>query len=113
MTGLLAIDAGTGSCRAALFDLHGRQLALAQREWSHAAVNGVPGSQAFDADHNWQLICECIRECLAIWGGDPHGIAAVSSTSMREGIVLYDGRDREIWAVPNADARADREVCEL
>ena len=46
----LAIDAGTGSCRAALFDEGGRQVALAQREWSHPAAAGVPGSQVFETD---------------------------------------------------------------
>ena len=32
---LLAIDAGTGSVRAVLFDLEGRQLGCVQREWTH------------------------------------------------------------------------------
>jgi len=31
-----------------LFDLAGRQVALAQREWSHQAVDGIDGSQRFD-----------------------------------------------------------------
>ena len=60
----MAIDAGTGSCRAALFDEAGRQVALAQREWSHPAAPGVPGSQVFDTDRNWRLIGDCTREAL-------------------------------------------------
>ena len=32
---------------------------------------------------------------------------------MREGMVLYDGRGREIWACPNADSRAIEEAAEL
>ena len=45
---LLAIDAGTGSCRAVLFDTHGHQLAIGQREYSHHELPGAPGSQVFD-----------------------------------------------------------------
>ena len=39
-------------------------------------------------------------------GVGPDAIAGVSSTSMREGIVLYDAAGREIWACPNVDSRA-------
>ncbi len=40
-------------------------------------------------------------------------IAAISTTAMREGIVLYDKDGKEIWACANVDARADKEVYEL
>jgi autoinducer-2 kinase len=109
---LLAIDAGTGSCRAVLFDTGGRQVAMGQREYSHREAPGVPGSQVFDTSQNWELICACVREALeAVGGGDR--AAAVSTTSMREGMVLYDGHGREIWACPNVDSRADEEAAEL
>ena len=32
---------------------------------------------------------------------------------MREGFVVYDEDGRELWAVPNADARAQKEAKEL
>ena len=68
---LLAIDAGTGSCRAVVFDLEGTQVAIGQREYSHRPVPGVPHSQVFDTDTNWKLIGECVREVLQ--DGSPHG----------------------------------------
>jgi autoinducer-2 kinase len=108
---LLAIDAGTGSCRAVLFDAEGAQVAIAQREWSHAEQPGAPGSQVFDTDRNWTLICECVREALAT--SDASAVKAVSTTSMREGMVLYDAHGREIWACPNVDSRAGAEAAEL
>ena len=108
---LLAIDAGTGSCRAVLFDTEGLQVAIGQREYAHAEAPGVPGSQVFDTARNWALICECVREAIAGVGADR--VAAVSATSMREGMVLYDARGREIWACPNVDARAGDEAAEL
>jgi autoinducer-2 kinase len=108
---LLAVDAGTGSCRAVLFDLDGNQVAIGQREYSHREQPGVPGSQVFDTRRNWELICECVREALADNASDD--VRAVSATSMREGMVLYDARGEEIWACPNVDSRAAEEATEL
>ena len=108
---LLAIDAGTGSCRVVAFDLEGRQVAIAQREWSHAVQARVPGSQIFDTEHNWSLISACVREVLAATDAD--AVTAVAATSMREGMVLYDARGHEIWACPNVDSRAAKEAGEL
>ena len=110
---LLALDAGTGSCRAVVFETGGRQVAMAQREWSHRAMEGVPGSQVFDTATNWRLISECIRAVLQSPGIDTSAIRAVSTTSMREGMVLYDKRGRETWACPNVDSRAGTEATEL
>ena len=113
MAHLLAIDLGTGSCRAVIFATDGRQVAIGQREWSHAAVPGFPGSQVFDTAHNWRLICDCVREALASGGLTANEIGAVSATSMREGMVLYDAAGHEIWACPNVDSRAADEAAEL
>ncbi len=110
---LLAIDAGTGSCRAVLFSADGAQVGIGQREYSHPELSGVPGSQVFDTDANWRAICGCIREALAAAGASADAVKAVGATSMREGMVLYDARGREIWACPNVDSRAGEEASEL
>jgi autoinducer 2 (AI-2) kinase len=110
---LLAIDLGTGSCRAVLFGVEGEQVAIAQREWSHAQARGVPGSQIFDTERNWKLICACTQEALARGGVSASDVQAVSASSMREGIVLYDATGRETWACPNVDSRASAEATEL
>ena len=109
----LAVDLGTGSCRAVLFDEDGRQVAIGQREWSHPALPGAPGSQVFDTARNWPLVCQCIREALERSGVSADDVAAVASTSMREGMVLYDEAGREIWACPNVDSRAADQATEL
>jgi autoinducer-2 kinase len=108
---LLAIDAGTGSVRAVLFDADGGQVAIGQREYSHPELPGAPGSQVFDTVANWKLICACVREVLD--GVSPDAVKAVAATSMREGMVLYDARGDEIWACPNVDSRAGAEAAEL
>ncbi len=59
---------------------------------------------------NWQLIATCCREAIDRSGVGATGIAAVSATSMREGMVLYDRDGREIWACPNVDSRAAAEA---
>jgi autoinducer 2 (AI-2) kinase len=110
---LLAVDAGTGSCRAVLFAPDGRQVAIGQREYSHPELPGVAGSQVFDTGASWRLICDCVREALAGAGVSGSAVASVSATSMREGMVLYDGRGREIWACPNVDSRAGEQAGEL
>ena len=106
----MAIDAGTGSVRAVIFDDEGNQISVASREWIHLEVKGVPNSMSFDTQKNWELTKECIKESLALAGLTSEHIVAVSATSMREGIVLYDKDGKELWAVANVDARASNEV---
>jgi autoinducer 2 (AI-2) kinase len=110
---LLAIDAGTGSCRALLFTPEGEQVAVSLREWAHHEPPGVPGGQDFDTHANWLLIAACIRDAMSQAGATGGDVAAVSATSMREGIVLYDRAGAEIWACPNVDSRASREAEDL
>jgi len=110
---VMAIDAGTGSCRAVIFDAAGRQVALAQREWRHDPEPGVAGSQVFDTANGWDLICQCTHEALAASGLRADQVVGVSATSMREGMVLFDDRGAELWACPNADGRAGLEATEL
>jgi autoinducer 2 (AI-2) kinase len=108
MNYLLAIDAGTGSIRAVLFNTQGNQLRVAQKEWTHLEEEGVANSMSFDFETNWELTKACIQEAIA--GVDANDILALSATSMREGIVLYDNEGKELWGVANVDARASDEV---
>jgi len=107
---LMAIDAGTGSVRAVIFDTKGNQISVAQKEWIHLEVEGVPNSMTFDTETNWDLTVWCIQEALKIADLKGSDIIAVSATSMREGIVLYDKEGEALWGVANVDARADVEV---
>ncbi len=97
-TYLMALDAGTGSVRAVLFDLDGNQLGVSQQEWEHKEDPRFPGSMDFDWTHNWELASGCIRDVLAETEINPAEIAAVSTTCMREGILLYDKDYQELWA---------------
>jgi len=110
---LMAVDAGTGSVRAVIFDIDGNQKGCVQKEWRHLEDPAFPGSMNFDWTVNWQLTCSCIREVLSLSKIEANEIAAVSTTCMREGIVLYDAAGNEIWACANVDARAKDEVTQL
>ena len=92
-----------------------------RRRWRSASAStrtaelpGVPGLAGVrHRRRTGALICECIREALARAGVAADAVSAVSATSMREGMVLYDARGREIWACPNVDSRAGDEAAEL
>lgn len=110
---LMALDAGTGSVRAVIFDLDGSQIAVDQREWTHLEDPRFPGSMDFDIEKNFSLTLSCIIGAIKKAGIDGRDIAALSTTSMREGIVLYDRNKKELWACANVDARAGKEVAQL
>ena len=110
---ILTIDVGTGSGRCIIFDLEGNEIASSQQEWLPKTNPRYPGSQDFDTREAWQLLCKTINDALGQAKIKNDDIIAVTSTSMREGMVLYN-RDKEvIWACPNVDARATAEVVEM
>ncbi|MCR5288532.1 MAG: autoinducer-2 kinase [Treponema sp.] len=110
---VMAIDAGTGSVRAVIFDTKGNQIGCSQREWTHTEDPRYPGSMNFDWETNWNLAKSCISAVLKETGISNTDIAAISTTCMREGIILYDAQGKEIWACANVDARSTDEVLQL
>lgn len=106
----LVIDAGTGSGRAVVFDAKGNQLGIGQEEWTHLKEENVPGSMGFDCENNWKLLCRCIKQALKSAKIKGEQVRAVSASSMREGIVVYDKDGNEIWGVANVDSRSSKEV---
>ena len=110
MAYFLTVDAGTGSGRAIIFDTHGKQIGISQQEWSHLSEEGVPNSMGFDTKTNWGIISKCIQEAIIDANIKADEIKAVTATSMREGIVLYDKDNNALFGMANVDARADKEV---
>lgn len=110
---LLVVDVGTGSGRSLIFNGAGEQVAVAQREWTHPEDPAFEGAVDFDCAANWQLLCDCIRQSIERAGIRADEIAAVSSTSMRQGIACFDAAGEVVFAVPNIDARAGAETIEL
>jgi glycerol kinase len=89
---LLALDQGTTSSRAIVFDNEGRQCALAQREFTQYFPQ--PGWVEHDAMEIWTTQLEVAREAIARAGLKAHDIAAIGITNQRETTVVWDRRTR-------------------
>lgn len=107
---LLVLDVGTGSGRAILFNLAGELIGFKGREWQHAANPNYRGALDFDVEANWLFLVQSIREVMAKTAVSADEVKAIGITSMRHGMVCYDGKRCSIAAYPNADARAEDEV---
>lgn len=87
---LLALDQGTTSSRAILFDADGRQHALVQREFTQFYPQ--PGWVEHDADDIWRTQREVAREVLATAGIGAGEVAAIGIANQRETVVLWERR---------------------
>ena len=88
MTCLLALDQGTSSSRAIVFDLAGQVLATAQREIRQSYPE--PGWVEHDALEIWQTQLNCARQALAEAGLTARDVAAIGIANQRETTVLWD-----------------------
>lgn len=109
----LVIDLGTGSGRAAVYDVSGTELGFHSREWRHLVDPRYPGSSNFDTELNWPILCECMRGAISKSGLTPEQIGAVSVTGIRLGTVFYDKEGTVLFACTNTDTRADRQIAGL
>ena len=85
---VLALDQGTTSSRAIVFDRAGRTLAAAQREFTQHFPQ--PGWVEHDAQEIWQTQLAVAREALA--RVDAREVRAIGITNQRETTVLWDRR---------------------
>jgi glycerol kinase len=85
---VLALDQGTTSSRAILFDARGRAVASAQRELTQHFPQ--PGWVEHDPDEIWQTQLACGREALAGAGIALGDVAAIGITNQRETTLLWD-----------------------
>ncbi|HWI26427.1 MAG TPA: glycerol kinase GlpK [Stellaceae bacterium] len=87
---ILAIDQGTTSTRALLFDAEGQPVAQAQRELTQHYPQ--PGWVEHDADEIWQAALATARQALAERRLGARDVAAIGITNQRETTVLWDRR---------------------
>jgi glycerol kinase len=85
---VLAIDQGTTSSRAILFDRDGRPVAVAQREFTQHFPQ--PGWVEHDAGEIWATQQATIYEVLARARAKPSELAAIGITNQRETTLLWD-----------------------
>ncbi len=104
MAHVLALDQGTTSSRAILFDGDGNVRALAQKEFRQ--IYPRPGWVEHDAEEIWTTQIEAAAEALAEAGLAPADVAAAGITNQRETTVLWDRATGE--PVHNAIVWQDR-----
>ncbi|MGM0915239.1 MAG: glycerol kinase GlpK [Pseudomonadota bacterium] len=85
---LLAIDQGTTSTRAILFDRDGQAVATAQREFPQHFPHD--GWIEHDPEDIWETVLTTCREVLEETGVPPQEIAGVGITNQRETTLLWD-----------------------
>ena len=96
MTGarLLAIDVGTQSARAIVFDAQGRLLARAQVPFEPAYHSPQPGWAEQPADVYWSAVAECCRRLWREGPVAPGEITGLALTTQRCTVVCLDGAGR-------------------
>lgn len=85
---ILAIDQGTTSTRANLYDVDGTCLASAARELAQHFPQ--PGWVEHDAEEIWRAVAEVVPASLRQARIDADSIAGIGITNQRETVVLWD-----------------------
>ncbi len=110
-TFLLAIDAGTTSVRAIVFDAQGRIVASAQQEF--ALFYPQPGWVEQDADEIWAAVLATCRAALAQSGLVATQVAAIGIANQRETTVIWSrATGRPIHHAIVWQDRRTADVCE-
>lgn len=85
---IMAIDQGTTSSRAILFDHDSQIVASAQKEFTQYFPK--PGWVEHDASEIWLSVLAVMAECVQNSGIDPGEVAGIGITNQRETTVLWN-----------------------
>ncbi|MFO0923451.1 MAG: glycerol kinase GlpK [Pirellulales bacterium] len=88
MSWILALDQGTTSSRAILFDAHGSIQHVAQREFRQ--IYPQSGWVEHDPEEIWTSQRDVAQQVLRESGISPHDVAAVGITNQRETTIVWD-----------------------
>lgn len=108
---VLALDQGTTSSRAILFNVQGLPVAIGQKEFRQ--IYPQPGWVEHDPEEIWQSQWQSIQDCLAQARVPVEQIKAIGITNQRETTVVWDKRTGK--AVYNAivwQCRRTADVCD-
>ncbi|WP_029422805.1 glycerol kinase GlpK [Alicyclobacillus macrosporangiidus] len=109
-THVLAIDQGTTSTRAILFDHDGAIVAMAQQEFAQHYPQ--PGWVEHDPEEIWQTTLHVVRRVLADACVPPAQVAAIGITNQRETTVVWE-RDsgRPVYPAIVWQSRQTADIC--
>jgi len=101
----LGIDNGNTVSKAALFDLHGKEIAIASCKVDTRYPH--PGWTERDMELLWQSTASAIREVLANSGARPEDIVGIGNTGHGNGVYLLDKQGRALRnGIQSMDTRA-------
>jgi glycerol kinase len=108
-----ALDQGTTSSRAMIFNHEGRVVSVAQKE--HEQIYPKPGWVEHDAKEIWARSQEVLDEAMSEAGASRDDIAGLGITNQRETAVVWDRNTGEpvMNAIVWQDTRTDKLVDEL
>ena len=92
---VLAIDNGTQSVRALLFDLRGNLVAKA-RVPIEPYVSQAPGWAEQDPDVFWQAVCQACQQLWQIPGVKKESVAGVALTTQRSTVINVDAEGQPL-----------------
>ena len=90
---ILALDQGTTSCRAVVFDKKGAIVSVAQKEFTQ--IFPKPGWVEHDATEIWSTQAGMAAEAVTKKGLKGEQIAAIGITNQRETAVVWDRKTGE------------------
>ena len=85
---IIALDQGTSSSRAIVFDHEGNALSVSQKEFTQHFPQ--PGWVEHDPMEIWATESGVMMEAVAALGAEPEEIAAIGITNQRETTVVWD-----------------------
>lgn len=106
---ILALDEGTSSCRAIVFNKKGEPCATAQREFPQ--IFPKPGWVEHDPNEIWSSQASVIAEVITTLDINGKNIAGIGITNQRETTVVWDAETGE--PLHNAIVWQDRRTAEL
>ena len=108
---VMALDAGTTSNRAIIFDVDSKIVGVAQKEFTQHFPQ--PGWVEHDAEEIWSSMHEVMREALEQSGLVASDIAAIGITNQRETAVVWDrATGRPIYNAIVWQSRQTADICE-
>lgn len=107
---ILGLDAGNTVIKAVLFDVDGRELALAARDGKSRMPR--PGHVERDLDELWRNAMAVIGQCIASAGVDARDIVAVGCAGHGNGLYALDCDGEPLIGIQSLDTRAAGLVAE-
>lgn len=107
---ILALDQGTTSSRAILFNKHGEMVMSAQHEFEQFFP--LPGWVEHDANEIWTSILACIADVLRKADVNPAQVEGIGITNQRETAVVWDRKTgKPIYHAIVWQSRQTEEIC--